>query len=293
MSHDTDPLLHGEIVADADVVGDAHVVDERAVSLESQLVASAPALARVAGGVWWRAAKWGVAASARTGARVVRAATDPLLPDRVVDELVRELRGYARDLLGITDLERRVAQLMPDPARHPRLPERVALRARGASLLRASASLDGDDPVHPAFARILTELAPDEARILRLLVGEGARAAVDVRSANVIGIGSQLVAGGFSMIGPEAGVRHGERVQAYLNNLERLGLIWFSQEPIDDPVAYQVLEAQPDVMKAMRRASRARTVQRSIQLTPFGEGFCAVCLPTDNAEVEALSDPEL
>ena len=96
------------------------------------------------------------------------------------------------------------------------------------------------------------------------------------------------------MIGPEAGCRHRERVPAYLNNLERLGLIWFSQEPIDDPVAYQVLEAQPDVMAAMRRASRARTVQRSIQLTPFGEDFCAVCLPMDSAEVETLAaaDPD-
>ena len=282
----SDPLLHGEVMEDADVV------DERGMSLESQLIATAPALARVAGGVWWRAAKWGVAASARAGLRVARAAADPLLPGSALDDLVEELRGYARDLLGISDLEQRVAQLMPT-SRQARLPERVALRARGARLLRASAELDGDDPIHPAFARILTELAPDEARILRLLTSEGPRAAVDVRAANLIGVGSQLVAGGFSMIGPEAGVRHRERVHAYLNNLERLGLIWFSHEPIDDPVAYQVLEAQPEVMEAMGRASRARTVQRSIKLTPFGEDFCAVCLPLDTTEVEALAGPEM
>ncbi len=282
----SDPLLHGEVIEDADVV------DERGMSLESQLIATAPALARVAGGVWWRAAKWGVAASARAGRRVARAAADPLLPGSALDDLVEELRGYARDLLGISDLEQRVAQLMPT-SRQARLPERAALRARGARLLRASAELDGDDPIHPAFARILTELAPDEARILRLLTSEGPRAAVDVRAANLIGVGSQLVAGGFSMIGPEAGVRHRERVHAYLNNLERLGLVWFSHEPIDDPVAYQVLEAQPEVMEAMGRASRARTVQRSIKLTPFGEDFCGVCLPLDTTEVEALAGSEM
>jgi hypothetical protein len=36
-----------------------------------------------------------------------------------------------------------------------------------------------------------------------------------------------------------------DRVPAYLNNLYRLGLIWFSREPLEDPLDYQVLEAQP------------------------------------------------
>ena len=76
---------------------------------------------------------------------------------------------------------------------------------------------------------------------------------------------------------------------AYLNNLERLGLIWFSHEPIEQPVAYQVLEAQPDVMDAIKRAPRAKTIQRSIDLTPFGRDFCEVCLPLDAEEVEELA----
>jgi hypothetical protein len=44
------------------------------------------------------------------------------------------------------------------------------------------------------------------------------------------------------------------------------------------------------VLEAIRRASRAKTVQRSINLTPFGKDFCEVCLPLDVAEVEALAD---
>jgi hypothetical protein len=286
-----DPLFHGEIVDDAQI-DDAEVVDAREASPETLL---APALARAAGGVWWRATKWGVTTTARTGARLARvaaAATGADSAGHVVDDLVEELRGYARDLLGITELDDRVAHLMPDTSRQAQLPQREALRVRGARLLRASAEVDGDDGVHPAYARILTELAGDEARILRLLASDGARAAVDVRAAGLIGVGSQLVAGGFSMIGPEAGCRHKDRVQAYLNNLERLGLIWFSHEPIDDPVAYQVLEAQPEVMDAMRRPARARTVQRSIQLTPFGEDFCAICLPASAREAEVLAGEE-
>jgi hypothetical protein len=85
-------------------------------------------------------------------------------------------------------------------------------------------------------------------------------------------------------------VRYLDRVPAYLNNLHRLGLVWFSREPVDDLSAYQVLEAQPEVQKAMDRAGRARTVRRSVHMTPFGRDFCEVCLPLDTAGFLALKD---
>ena len=42
-----------------------------------------------------------------------------------------------------------------------------------------------------------------------------------------------------------------------------------------------MLEAQPDVIEAIKDAGRARLVRRSIQLTPFGRDFCEMALPTD------------
>jgi len=90
-----------------------------------------------------------------------------------------------------------------------------------------------------------------------------------------------------TMIAAQAGCRHPDRVPAYLNNLHRLGLIWFSKEPIEDAAAYQVLEAQPEVLAAIKRAPRARTVQRSIRLTPFGRDFCEACLPLETGVPEA------
>jgi hypothetical protein len=262
---------------------------------QSQVLDAAPGLARIAAEVWWRAAKWGVSTSAKNTARLARAAADPVLAAEVVGEIGHELRDYARNVLGITELDERVRELMPpaeasqNGSRNGSALESAGLRARGAALLRAAAQVDAADHAHPAYARILTELAPDEARILRLLAKEGAQAAVDVRSTSLIGVGSQLIEGGLSMIGANAGCQHRERVPAYLNNLERLGLIWFSREPIEKPIEYQVLEAQPEVLEAIKRASRAKTIQRSINLTPFGEDFCRVCLPLDTAEMEALS----
>jgi hypothetical protein len=266
--------------------------------IESQLIQNGPALARLAAGAWWRTTKWGLVTGIRTSARVARVAADPVLTAEVVAEIGTELREYARDLLGITELDERVRGLVAPETEEALMngssngvaSEAVALRIKGALLLRQAAEVGHElEHAHPAYARILTELAPDEGRILRLMAIEGSQPAVDVRSVNLIGVGSELVEGGLNMIGAQSGCRDRERVPQYLNNLERLGLIWFSREPLDDSIGYQVLEAQPEVMNALKRTSRAKTIQRSIHLTPFGRDFCEVCLPLDTAEIEALT----
>jgi Abortive infection alpha len=163
-----------------------------------------------------------------------------------------------------------------------------ALRRRGAELLRRSAELEADD-LHPAYMRILEALSPDEGRILRFLALGGPQPAVDVRSG--LPLVSQLVSQGHTTIGEEAGCLHGDRIHPYLDNLHRLGLIWFSREPVSEPRRYQVLEAQPDVVEALKRGGRlARTVRRSIMLTPFGQDFGAACLPLDEEDPSAPAE---
>jgi hypothetical protein len=243
-----------------------------------------PVLLRVAAGMWIRTGVWAVEASVRVGTRVARASASPQL----VQEVSEGVRAYARELLGVTDLDDRVRQLSP-PRERPR--DRLSLRERGAELLRESADVDFDDRTHPAYARILSELAPDEVRILRLLSVDGPQPSVDIRAANLIGVGSQLVAQGLTMIGTEAGCRHLDRVPAYLNNLKRLGLIAVADDALEDPMRYHVLEAQPDATEAIKRAGRVKTVHHKIEMTPFGRDFCEVCLPFD-ATVAVADEPE-
>jgi abortive infection alpha-like protein len=264
---------------------------------DTSVVEALPAIARMAAVAWWRSASWSVQNSLRVGNRLAHAATDPGSATRLLDEVSGGLRTYAREFLGIADLDSRVRQLTPTSGgRGPRWRggpgQGVSLRAQGAELLLHAADVNYEDGAHPAYGRILTELAPDEARMLRLLAVDGAQPSVDVRAGNLIGIGSQLVAPGLNMIGAQAGVRHRDRVPAYLNNLYRLGLIWFSHEPLQDPISYQVLEAQPEVLQAIKETTRAKTIQRSIHLTPFGQDFVEVCLPLELDEVEALTAGE-
>ena len=108
--------------------------------------------------------------------------------------------------------------------------------------------------------------------------GSSAAAIIDASSAAV-----QSCTVKWTRWSTQAGCRHPERVHAYLDNLNRLGLIWFSKQPIDDSSSYQVLEAQPPVLEAVRSASRAKTTQRSIRLTPFGRDFCETCLPLEGS----------
>ncbi len=275
--------------------------DDQALDAQG-LLGAAPALARLAAQAWWRTASWTAGSSVRAGGRVLDAAQSGQPPTELLAQAGGEVREYARRLLGLAEaIEAAVAQEAgdPDSDQEPQpdgpLPSsasevsRDALRARGEELLRQSADVAYDEDAHPAYNRILSDLAPDEARILRFLFREGAQPAVDVRTSKTLGATSEMVAPGLSMIGEQAGCRYLDRLPAYLNNLYRLGLIWFSREAMTDPLEYQVLEAQPKVTEALETSGRGKTVRRSIHLTPFGQDFCDVCLPADiTGEFEAV-----
>jgi hypothetical protein len=236
---------------------------------------------RIGAGIGFRLARGSVEASTRLTSRLIDAARNGESAPQVVQEAMDDLRDQARQVLGLRGESVGAGRSRGNGRASARGPADAAeLRRRGAELLRRSTDISYEEPFHPAYARILELLAPDEARILRLLAVDGPAAAVDVR-ATPLGSKGEMLAPGVSLIGDQAGCRFPDRVPGYLNNLYRLGLIWFSREPIDDAKRYEMLEAQPAVQQALKQARRTRTVRRSIQLTPFGEDFVRTCLPID------------
>lgn len=267
---------------------------------DPRVIESLPGLARVAASAWWHTAEWGLKAGAQGGRRLLRAATSPESAATLADDVQKAVRKAARDLIDVADLEERVrdatsattaaetvvatASKVPKP-KPPSAAETARdngraeatrhLRVRGEELMRKSRDVRYEEDAHPAYDRILEELAPDEGRIMRLLFLNGPQPAVDVRTGGPLGLfNSELIAPGLSMIGARAGCRYVERVPSYLNNLFRLGMVWFSRETLPDAHRYQVIEAQPDVLEAMHSVRFAKIVRRSIHLTPFGEDFC-------------------
>jgi hypothetical protein len=243
----------------------------------SRVVRAVPDVAKVAGAVLWRTNQWTINASLHIGDVVLRGAVSGQSAQMLVEQVSTEAKQSLRELLGIAEA--------PDPM--PRsLRERISpsgvdaapisLPDRMNALLDASSDLTYPDSGHPAYVRLLSELSPDEARILRVFAERSAQPSVDVRTRRPFGVGSELVAPGITMIGRYAGCRNTERVPAYLNNLFRLGLVWFSREALPDQSLYDVLEAQEEVEEAMRKAGKGVTVRRSIELTAFGRNLCAM-----------------
>src|SRR5687767_5369395 len=173
---------------------------------DDSLVAAAPALARMAATAWIRGLRWGAETSVRAGVRLLRSASSGENPAQLMQETGSDLRRYARELLGIADeMEEEAAEAGRSNA------SAQALRERGEELLRLSADVNYEEDSHPAYARILDVMAPDEARILRLLMERGPQPSVDVRTGGPLGVGivaTEMIAPGLNMIGAEAGVRH-------------------------------------------------------------------------------------
>jgi hypothetical protein len=259
-------------------------MSEPADASRSNGIGAVPGLVRVGAELWWHATGWAIKTSLRGSGRLLHAAASA--PSAAVAAAFPQTSASA----DVKSARRAAPQTLAGDGNGapPRL---GSLHDRGEELIRKSRDVRFEEEAHPAYERILGELAPDEGRILLLLLTKGPQPAVDVRTGGPLGmISSQLIAPGLSMIGSRAGLRYVDRVPAYLNNLFRLGMIWFSRETLNDPLRYQVLEAQPDVLAAIHSVRQAKLVRRSIHLTPFGEDFCRTCLPVDTVTLEELPE---
>lgn len=271
-----------------------------------------PGLLRISAVTVAHTAGWGLRTYARGVGRVAKAVVDP-------DEAVRLTEDVATNARQVTALAKRVATGNPVTGLLERfaLPaaegaraamegraarvngvtpgtEPDRLRRTGEELLRRSRDVWDENERHPAFVSILNELAPDEARILVLMLKDGPQPAVDVVEGGLIGHlrGARMIARGLTMIGAQASVRYPSLVPQYLNNLTRLGLVWQSEDPVSELIRYQVVEAQPDVLAALRAKGGARIKRRSIHLTPFGQDFARACF-ADVQDLDRLPSHEI
>lgn len=241
-----------------------------------------PGIARIAAGAWYRSALWGVSAGLRAAEQA--------------GETARSALGLAEDAGAevVAEASEAVRPTRDNPPDR-RAQKARSLRERGGELLdRAADVADGRAPIHPGFARIVDQLAPDEARILKLLINEGPQGIVYVNKAAPFGIGAREIARRLSMIGHEAGCLHTGLVPAYLDNLVSHGLLAIRRDALEDELPYQVIEAQPEVLAAIAAAGgtifRGHVTRRTVHLTDFGRAFCRACFPPEHLtdEFEAI-----
>ncbi|RJO76347.1 DUF4393 domain-containing protein [Nocardia panacis] len=262
--------------------------ESRQISNEARLIRGVFRAAGMAAGSAVRGSRWAVETTFEVTREITQAALDGESSTDLAERTGNALRSIARSALGVTEGSvREIVSYVPTSngtgGPHPLPGGRVRsangeeLRRRGDSLLARSADVYFTEDVHPAYDRILDELAPDEARILRFMSQNGAQPSVDVRTNRPLGIGSELVQGDLTSVPEQAGVRYPDRSRMYLINLNRLGLTHTSEDPVVLS-RYMVLEVQPVVEAALKKAGRApKIVRKSLRLTEFGADFCRTC----------------
>ncbi|MFD9551945.1 Abi-alpha family protein [Nocardia salmonicida] len=263
-------------------------VEQRQISNEARLIRGVFRAAGLAAGTAVRGSQWAVGTTYEVTKELAQAALDGESSADIAERTGNALRSIARSALGVTEGSvREIVSYVPTPngasqqaitvGPYLRSATTDDLRRRGDELLARSADVYFTEDVHPAYDRILDEVAPDEARILRFMALNGPQPSVDVRTNRPLGIGSELVQGDLTSVPEQAGVRYPDRSRSYLINLNRLGLTLTS----DDPVVlsrYMVLEVQPVVEQALKKAGRApKIVRKSLRLSEFGEDFCRTC----------------
>ncbi|MGQ4598264.1 Abi-alpha family protein [Nocardia sp. R6R-6] len=261
-------------------------VEQRQISNEARLIRGVFRAAGLAAGTVVRGSQWAVGTTFEVTKEITQAALDGDSSADLAERTGNALRSIARSALGVNEGSvREVVSYVPTSngaqqalaGAQLRSATTEELRRRGDSLLAMSADVYFTEDVHPAYDRILDELAPDEARILRFMAINGPQPLVDVRTNRPLGIGSELVQGDLTSVPEQAGVRYPDRARMYLINLNRLGLTLTSEDPVVLS-RYMVLEVQPVVEAALKKAGRApKIVRKSLRLTEFGEDFCGTC----------------
>jgi hypothetical protein len=158
------------------------------------------------------------------------------------------------------------------------------LRGAMSELLERSVEPNRDTSREYLFGNIVSQLVPDEARILAALSDGSVHAAGDV-TARGIGRGpGRLVLANVSTVGRSAGVVTPDNVPTYLNRLHGFGLVEFG--PGDDSlgVQYDILATDATVRGAeetarARRLGSPRLNRKTVSLSPFGREFWAATDP--------------
>ena len=183
-----------------------------------------------------------------------------------------------------TSEEERAALLIQnaDPGQSP-------LRDAMRELLQRSVEANRGSSREYLFGTIISQLVPDEARILAALSDGSRHAAADVvvkkrRKPTYTALANA------STIGRAAGVTTPDNVPTYLTRLQSLGLIEFGPEAETLSTQYEILAADDTVRQARQQAGggrAAKLVRKTIGLSLLGREFWAATDPSRPALPQA------
>jgi abortive infection alpha-like protein len=176
--------------------------------------------------------------------------------------------------------EERVMLLVQDAATDPE-PLRTAM---SELLERSAASANGRSREY-LFGTIVSQLVPDEARILAVLAERAPFPVVDVVAKQVARASTRVVLANVSTVGVAAGVAAVADTPTYLGRLQGFGLLEFAPagDGLDDQ--FKPLLDDPSVVAAKAHVERTkagspRITRKTVTLSPLGREFWSACAPS-------------
>ena len=225
----------------------------------------------------------------RTGWRIARQLPGARTVEREAHRLQGVAMAEARKLL--------VPEPVPPAGRRPMPPDvRVAaivrtadtgpspLRSAMSELLERSVEATRTDSREYLFGTIISQLVPDEARILAALGGGKHFAACDVVQKLRRGRERVLLAHA-SAVGRQAGLVSPDNVATYLTRLQGFGLVEFGLEDPALDVQYDILATDATVDRARqsvepRKRGSVKLVRTTLRMSDFGRDFWAAADPS-------------
>ena len=230
----------------------------------------------------------------RSGWRIARQLPGGQTIEREAQRLQNAAVSEARRILQIqqspspngkaaTPEEERAAYLIQtaDPGTAP-------LRSAMSELLERSVEASRSDTREYLFGTIISQLVPDEARILAALSPSTVFAAADLvqRSRRA---GQRVLVAHASTVGRSAGVVTPDNTPTYLARLLGFGLIEFGPEDESLDVQYDLLSTENVLTDAKRRAEHGKQggavklVRKTVRMSALGQEFWAASDPSSSS----------
>jgi hypothetical protein len=245
------------------------------ISTTAGALVSAAKVGRLLGRTGWRLARQlpvvtAVGTAVGTGAQ--------RLGSVAADELLRVLDIPQQVVPHGNPEERRVMMLVESDGADPE-----PLRSAMTELLQRSSASTSQEGKEYLFGTIISQLVPDEARILAALAGGRRFAVVDVVAKQVGRSHIRTVLTNASTVGAAARVALADNVPIYLSRLLSFGLVEFGTAVDALDAQFAALEDDPAVRAARTGADgkfgSAKLVRKSVLLSQLGREFWTAAAP--------------
>jgi hypothetical protein len=226
------------------------------------------------------------------GAAVAAALSGPGVQVRTLEEAARFAAGAAREVLqrrgaGAASVVTPLPEILGPVLHMLRFPRLAAVvQQLYIGLLATALDREAVVAAHPAYAEIIRQLHPSEARLLPLLLRDGAipsypllDSCIEIDGQSAVPLCRHITTAG-DAIGMHRLIEADD-----IDNLRRLGLIEVSYQAAFDDATYDGLREDQRVVAVLERGRAAVGNRGEIRLTPgvfratqFGAGFVHCCL---------------